>query len=1048
MRPARKAKKSLSNADKQDATWPPAGNQSPVNNAPDEMNHTVNLVPEESGKKARKSLGRRVSFAPKARCRPFEKDSGADEVSTFDLPDVSSVRRTSGVWPGDLRLSLAASTQDESYEIDVIDEASKEPAQHLNTEQLEFEDEKRNDELLSHFASLPSPQGNSDNPVDHDIKAPSSNPSPKRPKSQRKSMRGRDSIVGFFDVTTNNFIHNGDSSSEDDFLNEHLRSPHIHPTQSYESDDDVSMAIVDPTEVSMQLYDPSQDPETIEPAWQGNSEVAPLKERDMELHKHQDSDGEGGASLPDISMIDDFEEHSDDEEDPEDSAADMEMTQCVGSLDSIPNATLKDDPVNVDMKGFEARISPIYPQRYNEYGATPMHEDHLNFKPDVGQPVREDGVEPDRKRPRMSLAASDDTLGRFFFPTGSEELGIPEMTQDITRFAGRILPDTDDTISSEGSAACVATPTQPKQRFSMKSENYGSIPRRRPTPGPKTPAAVMPSIPIELTPLATSSAISESNVEEDELSERLPNPESFRLGCQAPDESPLAVKPPKNLVSAGRSAEVSFADTDGGGDLMNEELSLVDGSFLEESQPQNIKTVQDFLQATGIYFQDTLTTNFRRETNAYLRTTEPPTEIDYCKAAMMWNSELAAYEMGCRLLYSEIEGIRESLKNIVDEAEESTPLIFYDVSECSPPEHGEITRQLKGTRSFTRAEAKEAWHTWRFSLMDDLAKDFAINMKNLTKDQRALQKLAVRYADAIAFSQKVKTEFLEELEARKDELEGQRIADEEEAAQLEQLQRDQDQKIADLRKEVANLKQACQVVEEKESMRLPEQERIKDKIAEAEKICEQLMVFDPEELGALRDEYELLVSLFPLSAIHYSPTECTFAYDQAINITLTKCEGDRYAVELSISTPKVLSVLRLIQSNLLPASRAKTLLMKAVDVVSHTWNLLRRLHEDVEFAREEFTVQFVGPRSEDDDPKHTIGLRSRFFRPEPATQFDVIIWIPLEEYPGGSWLFEVDALYGNISQKEIELAAMKVEPTSLKVLEVLRQIDRLTEKTE
>ncbi|KAI9005888.1 Spc7 kinetochore protein-domain-containing protein [Gaertneriomyces semiglobifer] len=700
-------------------------------------------------------------------------------------------------------------------------------------------------------------------------------------------MRGRDSIVGFFDVTTNSFIYSGDSSSEDDFLNEHLRSPHVHPTQSYESDDD--------------------DPETMEPEWQGNSEVAPLTEGDMELQKHQDSEDEGGASLPDISMIDDFEEHSHDEDDPEDSAADMEMTQCVGSLDSIPNASLKDNPVIVDMKGFEARISPIYPQRYNEYGATPLREDHSKLKPNVGQPVREDGVEPDRKRPRMSLAASDDTLGRFFFPTGSEELGIPDMTQDITRFAGRILPDTDDTISSEGSAACAATPTQPKQRFSVKSEHYGSIPRRRPTPGPKTPAAVMPSISIELTPLATSSAIPESKVEAVEQFERLPNPESYKPGCQAQDaESPLTVKPPKNLVSAGRSAEVSFADTDGGGDLMNEELSLVDGSFLEESQPQTIKTVQDFLQATGIYFQDALTTSFRRETNAYLRTTEPPTEIDYCKAAMMWNSELAAYEMGCRLLYSEIEGIRESLKNIVDEAEESTPLIFYDVSECSPPEHGEITRQLKGTRSFTRAEAKEAWHTWRFSLMDDLAKDFAISMKNLTKDQRALQKLAVRYADAIAFSQKVEAACLEELEARKDELERQRIADEEEAAQLEQLQRDQDQKIADLRKEVANLKEACQVVEERESLRLPERELIKDKIAEAEKICEQLMVFDPEELGALRDEYELLVSLFPLSAVHYSPTECTFSYDQAINITLTKCEGDRYAVELSISTPKVL----------------------------------------------------------------------------------------------------------------------------------------------
>ncbi|KAI8826095.1 Spc7 kinetochore protein-domain-containing protein [Fimicolochytrium jonesii] len=1146
-----------------DSTWPPVpgvldgkldddrafGNEIEDNGDGDAQGHQK--------KQSRKSLGRRVSFAPRAHVRPFTKDSDKADMPSpnqrvFTIPDLSSIRRTSGHY--DIQLSpgsdLKGEHRDTSYEIDLAPPAAH-PDSPLHRSHNDF----------SIDALAPTDVGNANTnppPLSSD---PQGSASPaKSSKRRRKSMR--DSIAGFFDNTGT-----GPKQLRNVLTDITVQGPDFANDEWDDaSDDDSEMDIDEETENEQDAEDVTRHDER-DQQWPGYPTA--------DVHPANPAEVETPSSAGELSMSMDLEMSLS----PKDSVA----FEAVAESQDVGGRYVRPQPV-LEESGPESSVIPIKsprksprqkkaPLRFGEWlspgpsvspapntgekGKARMDDSELSNQPLAKrfkhvddtiagffprefpsakqQPTVEKRAEirvqaDDQETARSSAAFSrlsaaddkDDTIGRFFkTPEGgnASENGLDadssseddvgggeldmEMTMDITRCVGRgilaPLPDEDDNTANTVETMLSATPTQSfaqRRRESLRSRRSSSAS----TPSSRQPVEASPFVPItELKGLLGDKKCEvhisepvprhESNVKPSPR--KPPSTRSSNIDSPAVKthvESPA--EPAEDLDDAGSFiGDQNFED-----DIMNEP-SMVEESFMEEAK--SITSVREFLQATGIYFQDSLTTGFRRESQAYLHT-EKPTDLEYYTAALVWSCELDTYEFGCTELQKIIDDVREEITHAEAEAAANPPPIFFDACEGTVNELTEIQRQLKAARSFTRTEAKEYWHAWRSQHLDNLVEFFTAHLEFLRKDWRKIQRMASRVSDMNTNGEKVVADLRRQVEETRQRVQNEEKEVTEKLRALNEEREEQQEQIAQIRAECDRLRQLCDEEQIREQQLANDKIEMTNAIRKAEDICRDLMIFDPVELATLRDEYKLLATMFSWTSSHASPSKHVLIYDQVIQVALTKVESNKLHVELSVVEEpkssyhyhKVLSTIKQHESHPTVAAfgRAKiaNILRREQDViglcggpadigrvmthVANVWNTLRDFHNEVEVARDEYLLDYADneavpftsphPTRQQSSPipfNASVAVTTSIFCRQSRTRFRVAFGVPVA--PSGAlalakaWASEAQVIYGRISFEQVgavvaeELEDRKRQAstpsTSGKLLRALRRLEHL-----
>ncbi|KAJ3217721.1 mRNA-capping enzyme subunit beta [Dinochytrium kinnereticum] len=181
-----------------------------------------------------------------------------------------------------------------------------------------------------------------------------------------------------------------------------------------------------------------------------------------------------------------------------------------------------------------------------------------------------------------------------------------------------------------------------------------------------------------------------------------------------------------------------FTDLPIGGpemDLMQEELDAVESSFLidEKTKSESI-SINEFLQAIGMHFIDTLTTSLRRETNAFTRGADPPTQLDFARASCLQTPELRSLEFGCKALAEHIKEGRNSMSQMEDEVLRETPAIFYEFIDSSNESQAKMLQQFKSAKLASRLETKKIWYGWREKIMKPFQEAINENLLECEKD--------------------------------------------------------------------------------------------------------------------------------------------------------------------------------------------------------------------------------------------------------------------------------------------------------------------------
>ncbi|KAI8920318.1 Spc7 kinetochore protein-domain-containing protein [Powellomyces hirtus] len=812
------------------------------------------------------------------------------------------------------------------------------------------------------------------------------------------------------------------------------------------------------------------------------------REDSVEVEQHSAA----AAAEPEIDQSERILDSSDDEEVP----IPAEFARQVGRAD------MYDDTI----AGFFATAPPISEQNVDG-GAGKTSNQTAEAQTPQTKPV---APIPSQNAGRLFTAdENDDTIGMFF--KGNDKPGKPavdssdedmEVTMDITKCVGRGIlkrPKQYDTASTVDSMMS-ATPTQQslahRRRSSLRSASKLSDASPMPSPmnspvPPKRRTPLKPKRSKPITEIVSSPAPAVNDPPVPTETEEQPFP------APVPTDAEPQMDVGDNEVDADVDEDDTAFDNDMQleDDLKNANLSMMDESIMEETQ--SIANVREFLQATAIYFQDNLSTSFRRETNAYLRT-DPPEELDFYKAALLWSSELDTYEFGCKELKQYIDDVREDLRHIEAEAEANPPPIFFDVCDGTVQEHNELQRQLKATKSFTRTEAKEDWHIWRSNLLNNLSEYFALNLEHLRKDEKKIQRFAAKFADVQAQVQKANVAKRNQISDTR-----QRIQDEEKAvrdrlAALDLRQDEQKQQIAQMKVDCEKMRLMCEEEDAKEQALLQEKAALLRSIEGAESVCKDLMVFDPEEMAALRGEYKLLASMFPWTSTQVEADKHVLVYDNIVQVTLEKVAEGAYKVALSIadakkplqhllptadqetnpvvgawSRAKIMQVLK-VEEEILGVCKGGADMSRITTHVARVWNAVHRLWHEVELARDEFVVEYVDPSptstpypspspndasstSPPSPPERRLSplcVATTFFSRPMRTRFTITIGIAATgdastSTPtvnellslGTKWAWNVEVAYGHVDKKHIDRVIEMVPDAPGMLRDAFRQLE-------
>ncbi|KAI8904771.1 Spc7 kinetochore protein-domain-containing protein [Gorgonomyces haynaldii] len=440
-------------------------------------------------------------------------------------------------------------------------------------------------------------------------------------------------------------------------------------------------------------------------------------------------------------------------------------------------------------------------------------------------------------------------------------------------------------------------------------------------------------------------------------------------------------------------------------DLMDEHLSIVEDSFLQEDKKLLIESLDDFLSATGTTFE---------VLEPVAVDQEPPvkqvvcTHVDYVKAAVLYNAELEIYEWGCKELTGYIEDSAMELGARKQEISQDPPLLFMEFAEGTQQERDEMTQQLHLTKQFCYENALGQYYQWRAQLLEPHVQVLLDHVSKMEGDEHVLDQFMVRHQSLLSNLK----EFEQELEQNiQDTIEKTKTREQVFTAECERLDAEQVQQL----QEIQELEQLLKTELEKEEIIKQEIQILEDQqtqlitqIEQSEALCKDLVVFDPEDLAQLRQEYGILTMTHSLRPVSLAPE--TWLYDGAVQIA-----SDKISLSLQEKSSLVLgrktSCLEMIQD--IGIDQVQDILKRIVITdpslglkqVQLVWENLKQLHRDYKQCNR------LCPTVIEND----LSIKMMFFNRTKRARWHLKVQLDLSHgflYPNGPWTHQIQIEYG------------------------------------
>lgn len=98
-------------------------------------------------------------------------------------------------------------------------------------------------------------------------------------------------------------------------------------------------------------------------------------------------------------------------------------------------------------------------------------------------------------------------------------------------------------------------------------------------------------------------------------------------------------------------------------------------------------------------------------------------------------------------------------------------------------------------------------------------------------------------------------------------------------------------KLREMEHEIARLQAENQTFEADIQNLVVEEADLKNKISNSEKVCKELVVFDPADLVSLRSEYSILLMTHSWRPLEISTQAISWVYSDALSVTFSKADG-------------------------------------------------------------------------------------------------------------------------------------------------------------
>ncbi|KAJ3312247.1 hypothetical protein HDV04_003290 [Boothiomyces sp. JEL0838] len=372
---------------------------------------------------------------------------------------------------------------------------------------------------------------------------------------------------------------------------------------------------------------------------------------------------------------------------------------------------------------------------------------------------------------------------------------------------------------------------------------------------------------------------------EDEMAEYLAHNDNSPVESEVASPAKGA-STPDSIFSPLKPENVVFSP-DKTRDLMEEEqLPIMDTSLLQDDpEPKQILNIEDFLKATGIVFKDSYsepelvseTIELNSVTNRVLSRTKIIEQV--------------CYEQGCEELKVTINDLFETINGFSEDMSENVPLLFEEYAQGTDLDRDEILLNLQTSKKYCYLEARLDWYPWKRFLFDKIFSNLESSYALLKKDLEIVKAFSERYSIYGSETSEYKNQLIESIAETKESNDKKTKELAQEHSELMARKVDRLSKLREMEHEIARLQAENQTFEADIQNLVVEEADLKNKISNSEKVCKELVVFDPADLVSLRSEYSILLMTHSWRPLEISTQAISWVYSDALSVTFSKADG-------------------------------------------------------------------------------------------------------------------------------------------------------------
>ncbi|KAJ1657568.1 hypothetical protein IWQ61_003047 [Dispira simplex] len=348
------------------------------------------------------------------------------------------------------------------------------------------------------------------------------------------------------------------------------------------------------------------------------------------------------------------------------------------------------------------------------------------------------------------------------------------------------------------------------------------------------------------------------------------------------DSAPITTAPPVQLAT-----EIPF-------DIPSDEIPLPDPV-----------TFVEFLELTGIQFMDDLYPTVIPRPVARNNTTPERSSLhDAAKASVALFPEWELYQFLCGELEQYIDKGQQAVAKSEGTFRVNNPSSILDYLLAPGYERLHLELDFKLLKEHARLQSKKIWYTWREMLLQPVLKSYKQSLQSLRDDQQTIRGFKESVQDSLPILRRYQDKLRQQIQAVKDRKLTLQKCDQEELQGLREAIREQSQVLTSCEDEFMRLQREQQ----DKAQRLEDLKRrkaeLKQGITQARETLAQNTFYTIANLQERKERLDTLCSLHDVQLLELTPTRSHWCFRQRLLLTMDRTTTP--TLNLALATPDAL----------------------------------------------------------------------------------------------------------------------------------------------